>query len=292
MDDNNTTDQPTLADQLARADQPAMAEQQALGDRPALAEQQALGDQPAGQSAPERSMPTAWEQMGGMGGMVDSAVPVIVFVIVNVLASLGWAIGAAVAAAAAIAAFRLGRKEPVGQALGGLLGVGVAALIARKTGHAKGFFLLGIWSFVVYGAALLLSIVFRWPLVGLIWENLNGRGNAWRKDKKLVRKYDLATGLWVLMCAGRFVLQHWLYDTDQVGWLALARIVMGYPLFIVVIVGTVLIVNSGSGMTPTQQWAHYRDQRKAAPAKKALTLKERFAIAKEQADRKAGEQPS
>ncbi|MGI8417901.1 MAG: DUF3159 domain-containing protein [Nakamurella sp.] len=258
MDDNNLTDQPA----------------------------------PADQPAPERAMPTAWEQMGGMGGMIDSAVPVIVFVIVNVLAGLGWAIGAAVAAAVLIAIVRLARKEPVGQALGGLLGVGIAALIARKTGHAKGFFLLGIWSFVVYGAALLLSILVRWPLVGLIWENLNGRGNAWRKDKRLVRKYDLATGLWVLMCAGRFVLQHWLYDTDQVGWLAFARIAMGYPLFIVVIVGTVLIVNSGSGMTPMQQWAHYSDQRKAAPAKKALTFKERYAIAKEQSDRKAGEQPS
>ncbi|MDQ6657927.1 MAG: DUF3159 domain-containing protein [Actinomycetota bacterium] len=250
-----------------------------------MTDQSELADQPK----PERAMPTAWEQMGGLGGMVDSAMPVVVFVIVNVLTGLGWAIAAAVAAAVLIAIFRLVRKEPVGQALGGLLGVGVAALIARKTGHAKGFFLLGIWSFVVYGAALLLSIVVRWPLVGLIWENLNGRGNAWRKDKRLVHKYDLATGLWVLMCAGRFVLQHWLYDTDQVGWLAAARIVMGYPLFIVVIVGTVLIVNSGSGMTPMQQWAHYRDQRKSVPAKRALTFKERYTIAKEQSERKAGE---
>lgn len=249
-------------------------------DRPAQA------DQPA----PERALPTAWEQLGGMGGMIDSALPVIVFVIVNVVAGLGWAIGAAVAVAVVIAIIRLFRKEPVGQALGGLFGVAIAALIARRTGHAKGFFLLGIWSFVVYGAALLVSILIRWPLVGLIWENLNGRGNAWRNDKKLVRKYDLATGLWVLMCAGRFVVQHWLYDTDKVGWLAAARIVMGYPLFIVVIVGTVLIVNSGSGLTPMQQWTQYQNQRRTAPAKKALTFKERYTIAKEQAERKATEQ--
>jgi hypothetical protein len=234
----------------------------------------------------ERPLPSTWEQMGGLSGMLDSALPVIVFVIANAAAGLGWAIGAAIAAAVVIAVIRLLRHEPVGQALGGQFAVAVAAFIANRSGSAKGFFLLGIWSFVVYGVALLISILVRWPLIGVIWENLNGRGNAWRKDRALVRKYDLATALWVLVCAARFVVQRWLYDSDQVGWLAFARIAMGYPLFILVIIGTVLIVNSGSGKNPRQQWQELRERRKENPKAKPLTFKERMALAEQRMDRK------
>ncbi len=82
----------------------------------------------------------------------------------------------------------------------------------------------------------------------MLWEGLNGRGSAWRTNRGLVRKYDLATGVWVLVFALRFVVQNQLYDSDKVGWLATARLLMGYPLFIVAIVVTVLIVGSAAGM--------------------------------------------
>lgn len=252
---------------------------------PAPSPQDAVGEHAPAQ----RPLPSTWEQMGGLTGMLDSALPVIVFVVVNAIAGLGWAIGAAVAAAVVIAIIRLLRKEPIGQALGGLFGVAIAAFIAHRSGSAKGFFLLGIWSFVLYGVALLISIVVRWPLIGVIWENLNGRGNAWRKDRALVRKYDLATALWVLVCVARFVVQRWLYDSDQVGWLAFARIAMGYPLFILVIIGTVLIVNSGSGRSPRQQWRELRERREQTPKAKPLTFRERMALAEERIERKKQE---
>ena len=96
--------------------------------------------------------------------------------------SLGWAIGAALAAGVVIAILRLVRHRPVTQAIAGLFGVGIAAFIAYRTGSAKGYFLLGIWSYVVYGGALLVSILVRWPLVGVLWESLNGRGTTWRAE--------------------------------------------------------------------------------------------------------------
>ena len=204
--------------------------------------------QSTAESAPDRGAPTIWEQLGGPMGLVDSGLPVVVFVAVNAIAGLGWGIGAAVAAALVIAIFRLVRGRPVTQAISGLLGVGVAAFIAYRTGSAKNYFLLGIWSYVIYGGALLVSILVRWPLVGVLWEGLNGRGSAWRTNRGLVRKYDLATGVWVLVFALRFVVQNQLYDSDKVGWLATARLLMGYPLFIAAIVVTVLIVGSAAGM--------------------------------------------
>ena len=188
--------------------------------------------------------------MGGPIGMLDSGLPVVVFVIVNAIAhKLGWAIGAALAAGVIIAGLRLVRHKPVTQAIAGLFGVGIAAFIAYRTGSAKGYFLFGIWSFVAYGAALLLSIVVRWPLIGVLWESINGRGTAWRKDRKLVRRYDYATAVWALVFAARFVVQNQLYAANEVGWLATARLLMGYPVYLLAIVATVLIVGAANGMS-------------------------------------------
>lgn len=193
--------------------------------------------------------PTIWEQMGGPMGMLDSGLPVVVFVLVNAITSLGWAVGAALAAGLIIAAVRLIRHKPVTQAVAGLFGVGLAAFIAYRTGSAKGYFLFGIWSFVAYGTALLISILVRWPLIGVLWEGVNGRGNTWRTNRKLVRRYDYATGVWVLVFGARFAVQNQLYAANEVGWLATARLLMGYPLYLLAIVATVLIVGSANGMT-------------------------------------------
>lgn len=198
--------------------------------------------------APAPAAPTMWEQMGGPMGLFDSALPVVVFVIVNAASSLGWAIGAALGAGVVIAVLRLVRRRPVTQAIAGLFGVGIAAFIAYRTGSAKGYFLLGIWSYAIYGGALLVSILVRWPLVGVLWESLNGRGTAWRTDRSLVRRYDLATVVWVLVFAARFAVQNELYDRASVGWLATARLLMGYPLFVAALIATVLIVGSAAGM--------------------------------------------
>ncbi len=197
------------------------------------------GDRPADAG---KVPPTIWEQMGGPMGMVDSGLPVVVFIIGNAIGGLGWGIGAALAAAVLIAGLRIARRRPVTQAIAGVFGVGIAAFIAYRTDSAKGYFLLGIWSYLLYGGALLLSMVVRWPLIGVIWEGINGRGTAWRSDRRLVRRYDWATLVWVVVFAARYLVQNYLYDSDQVGWLAAVRLMMGYPLFIVAIAVSVWII--------------------------------------------------
>lgn len=191
--------------------------------------------------------PTIWEQMGGPAGMIDSGLPVVVFVIANSLGGLTTGIVAALIAGAAIFAFRLVRRRPVTQAVSGLLGVGIAAFIAYKSGSAGGYFKLGIWTYLIYGSALLLSILIRVPAVGLIWEGINGRGTAWRKDRALVRKYDYATLVWVVVFAARYFVQNALLGRDEIGWLGFARIAMGYPLWALAIGLSVLIVMRGTG---------------------------------------------
>ena len=199
---------------------------------------------------PAKPTRTVWEQIGGPVGMLDSGLPVVVFVLVNAIwHHLGLSIGSALGAGVLIALARLIRHKPVTQAVAGLFGVGIAAFIAHRTGSAKGYFLLGIWSFVLYGSALLVSILVRWPLIGVLWESINGRGTKWRQDRRLVRRYDYATAVWAVVFAARFFVQNQLYQANEVGWLATARLLMGYPVYLIAIVLTVLIVGSANGMT-------------------------------------------
>jgi uncharacterized protein DUF3159 len=194
-------------------------------------------------SAKTDQQPTVLEQMGGVSGMLYSSLPIVVFVIVNFAAkNLMAAIISALASAVVIGVILAVRKGTVQPAISAVFGVGIAAFIAYKTGEAKGFFLFGIWQSVVYGSAFLLSIVVRWPLAGVIWTFLNGRDRSWRSDKASVRDYDIATFVWALVFFARFVVQRWLYEGDQVGWLAVARLAMGYPLMAVALVATVWAV--------------------------------------------------
>nr|WP_246326103.1 DUF3159 domain-containing protein [Actinomycetospora corticicola] len=170
--------------------------------------------------------------MGGVAGVITSAVPVVVFVLVQaVFKNLVASIVAAVASAVAVAIWRLVRGEKVQPALSGLFGVAVCAVIAWRTGEAKGFFLLGIWTSLVYGGVFLVSVLVRRPLVGVLWHLVNGDGQGWRRSPSLLRAYDLATLAWVVVFGARFAVQRWLYDSAYADtWLGWVRLAMGVPL--------------------------------------------------------------
>jgi hypothetical protein len=185
---------------------------------------------------------TLLEQMGGISGLIYSTVPVVVFVLLNTLFELGVAIWGALGSAVVITVVRVVRKEPLQPAISGFFGVGIAAFIAYRTGEAKGFFLFGIWASLVYGSVFAVSMLARYPLVGVIWSFLNGHGMAWRSDRKAMIAYQLATLTWVTVFAARYVVQNWLYDQDQTGWLAFARLAMGWPLTAIALVVTVWAV--------------------------------------------------
>ncbi len=196
---------------------------------------------------------------GGWSGMVVSAIPTVVFVAVNAISSLRTAVIAAVGSALVLTGYRLIRHQPVQQALSGLFGVLIAAVIAGRTGQARGFFLLGIWSSVIYGAVFLVSMLVRRPLVGAIWEFLdptttpqdqaassgsasdgpaanNGATSAsavpWQRRPYLARAYYYATAAGTAVFAARAGVQGSLFEHNSTGWLAVTRIVMGYPLTI------------------------------------------------------------
>ncbi|MEO6886454.1 MAG: DUF3159 domain-containing protein, partial [Jatrophihabitantaceae bacterium] len=86
------------------------------------------------------------DSIGGWSGTVITALPTVVFVIANAISGLKPAILTAVGTAVVLAGYRLMRKQSTQQAISGLFGVVIAALIAHHTGQARGYFLLGIWT--------------------------------------------------------------------------------------------------------------------------------------------------
>jgi hypothetical protein len=184
------------------------------------------------------------EQMGGVSGLIYSSVPVLVFVPMSSIFGLVPAIIAALGVAALILVWRLVRKESVQPAVSGFMGVGICALIAYIVGESKGYFLYGIWMSLFWAVIFLISVLIRRPAVGYIWSWVNGHDRAWRKVRRAVLVFDIATITWVLVFASRFVVQRHLYDADETGWLATARIVMGWPLTAVAALATYLAIRS------------------------------------------------
>jgi Protein of unknown function (DUF3159) len=176
------------------------------------------------------------DSIGGWTGTVITAIPPVVFVIVNSIADLRPAIISAVGAAVALTIYRLTRHQSVQQSLTGLFAVVVAAIIAGRTGEARGYFLLGIWSSFAYAAAFAASVLVRRPVVGLLWEFLDPMPGAddvpWYRRRVLLRAYDIATVAATVVFLARGIVQLTLYNRDHTGWLAFARISMGYPLYI------------------------------------------------------------
>jgi hypothetical protein len=175
-------------------------------------------------------MPTVWEQIGGLPGLLYSSIPTTVFVVVNSQFGLTAGIWAALAVAALFIVVRAVRKEPLRPAISSLVGIAISSYIAYASGSTRGYFLTDIWwaagSFLVLAA----SILIRRPLVGVAWSAMNRLPMAWKKDRKARFGYDLATGALAVVFGSRFLVLNYFYDKDSTGWLAVTKIAMGWPL--------------------------------------------------------------
>lgn len=170
------------------------------------------------------------QSIGGVRGAVDSALPIVVFIAVNTLAGLRTALWAALAAGGVVLVERLARGRSAQQAFGGLLGLLVAVIVAGRTGSASGFFLPGILMTAAYGVAALVSVLVRRPLVGVVLALLDRRWERWREDPPVFRACMLSTGLWAVVFAVRAGVQGVFYLAGEPGWLAAAKLTLGWPL--------------------------------------------------------------
>ncbi|MFN2496403.1 MAG: DUF3159 domain-containing protein [Pseudonocardiaceae bacterium] len=170
--------------------------------------------------------------LGGRGGALDATAPAVAFVAVWLTSgySLAWGAGAALAAGGAVAVRRWRRGNRPLAALLGLLGVSVAVLVALYTGRAADFFLAQLVSNVTSALVWAISILIRWPLLGVIVGGLLGQRTSWRRDPALLRAYTLASWVWVGQYLIRIAVFTPLWVADSVVALGIARVALSWPL--------------------------------------------------------------
>ncbi|UCZ63435.1 MULTISPECIES: DUF3159 domain-containing protein [Mycolicibacterium] len=198
------------------------------------------------------------EQMGGLSGLIYSSLPVLVFVPISSFFGLTAAIYSALGVAGLVLIWRLARRESVQPAVSGFIGVGISALIAYMIGASKGYFLLGIWSSLIYAGVFAVSILIRRPLVGYGWSWVTGHDRGWRDIRRAVLAFDIATAVWALVFAARFLVQNHLYGLDQTGLLGVARIAMGWPLTAVAALASYLAIRTAQKAIRDAE--HHADQ--------------------------------
>jgi hypothetical protein len=179
----------------------------------------------------QRNTPRALlDQMGGVSGLIYSSLPVLAFVPMNTLFGLKVAIIAALGVASLILAWRQWRRDTVQPAVSGFIGVGISAGIAYWAGESRAFFLPGIWLSLLYATVFAVSVLIRRPIVGYVWGWFKDHDAGWRRVRKALWAYNIATLIWVAVFLSRFLVQNYLYGNDETGWLGFARIAMGWPL--------------------------------------------------------------
>lgn len=190
--------------------------------------------------------------LGGARGVVEAAVPTIGFTvswIVTKELKLSLAIGAGLAVLLLL--LRLAQRSTVQFVLNSIFGIAIAALFALRSGKAADAFLPGILYNAGYAAAMLASIVVRWPLVGFIIGSVTGDPTAWHRDREIVRLCSRLTWLLLIPCLVRVAVQYPLYLAGHVAWLGAAKVVMGWPLQIAALAAMVWLL--ARGRTPLER---------------------------------------
>lgn len=183
--------------------------------------------------------------MGGIRGLVEAVLPGLVFLLTYTFTrDLIPALIAPILIGLVFAALRILRRQTLTQAVGGLAGIAISAVLALLTGDARDFYLPGFWTNGVYAAALFVSVLVRWPLIGLAVGFLMGDGVAWRFDPSKRRVMTILTLIWTGLFVLRLGVQLPLYYAGNVEWLGATKLLMGIPLYAPLLIVSWLMVRS------------------------------------------------
>jgi hypothetical protein len=188
------------------------------------------------------------QALGGRRGMVEAAVPTLVFTALWLTTrNLTVALSASVAVALAELGVRLVQRSTVKFVVNALVGIGIGwffvHLAASRGGSADdqalAYFLPGLLYNAGYAVVFGLTCLIGWPLVGFMIGSVTGDPTAWHRDRQIVRLCSQLTWLLVAPCAIRALVQGpiWLAghsgsmsaDT-AVAMLGVLKVAMGWPL--------------------------------------------------------------
>jgi hypothetical protein len=186
--------------------------------------------------------------LGGRRGMVEAAVPTLLFTVIYVTTrDLMPALIASLAVALVLLAVRLVQRSTVQFVVNALVGIGIGwlfvTLSARsggsKSDQALAYFLPGILYNAGYSVLLAFTCLIGWPLIGFMVGSVTGDPTGWHRDRQVVKLCSRLTWVLVAPCLLRVAIQApiWLSAKSgtldagtAVAILGVAKVVMGWPL--------------------------------------------------------------
>lgn len=206
-----------------------------------------------GRVAPDQtpSAATLLVAMGGVRGIVESILPLLVFLITFTIVRTTVpdkdvvliSVAAPVVISIVFLVIRLVRREPITAAIAGALGVVISAVFATITGKAENNFVPGFLINSGILLVMLISIVVRRPLLGVL-ASLLLSDPEWRQDRAQVRVAYIATWFWVGLAAIRLGVELPLYAAHEITALGTARLITGVPLYAVILWLTWLVMRT------------------------------------------------
>jgi hypothetical protein len=206
--------------------------------------------------------------LGGHRGMVEAAVPTILFTGTWLITKeLATALVVSVVAAVLLLAVRLVQRSTVQFVFNALVGIGIGYLFvtmsarggASEEEQALAYFLPGILYNTGYSVVMATTCLIGWPLVGFMVGSVTGDPTAWHKDRQVVRLCTTLTWLLVAPCVLRVLSQGPVYlggrsgaiDPDTaVAVLGVLKIAMGWPLQVAALAAMVWLL--GRNHTPLE----------------------------------------
>jgi Protein of unknown function (DUF3159) len=207
----------------------------------------ALRKSGAGQLAPGEA-PSARALLGAMGGirgLLESILPTLAFLVIfTVTHDLVVSVVAPVALALVFLVVRAGARSSMSSAIVGAVLIAVTAALSLITNRPENNFVLGIWLNIAFLVAMLVSQVVRKPLVGVVVGLLTGNLHEWLSERAKRRVSAIATWFWVGLFGARCAVEIPLYFAANASALAVTKLLMGVPLYAVVLWITWLLVRT------------------------------------------------
>jgi len=175
--------------------------------------------------------------IGGVQGFIEATIPGLIYVLsFAIWQDLTISIVNVSVAMVILTIRHFMVKRPASALVGPILGIALAIYLARRPeGQARDFYLPGFWTNAGYGGALLLSVIARFPLIGVMVGFMTNQGLSWRKSRRKVRFFNLVTMLWVGLFAIRLLVQIPLYLANDIVTLGFTKIALGQPFFLLMI---------------------------------------------------------
>lgn len=208
----------------------------------------ASGAVPAGTTVEQVVRAQLSKALGGRRGMVEAAVPTLVFTALWLTTrELELALAASIGVALVLLAVRLVQRSTVQFVVNALVGIGIGWFFVRLAASRGGsedeqalaYFLPGLLYNGGYTLVMAITCLVGWPLVGFMVGSVTGDVTEWHRDKQVVRLCTTLTWLLAVPCLLRVLVQGPLWvggwsgaiEADTaIAALGILKVALGWPL--------------------------------------------------------------